>query len=82
MELQRFDKSEQYYLDLGGSAADAKDVTLTLAPTEIITGTVLPRTTKKIMLTEGTLNVKYNTKTASHIDITLPEDISSYFQSR
>lgn len=79
VELQQLNGLDDYFLDLTGVPSSTSEVTITLEPVNAPAGTVAPRNTKTISLTQGTLNIKYNTQTVSNISLTLPENTSSYF---
>ncbi|MBP6910645.1 hypothetical protein KBC03_03515 [Patescibacteria group bacterium] len=82
LDLQEFGVNQNYYLDLSDVPSNTKDVTLRLEPLNAGTTTVAPRATKTLSLTSGKLTIKYNTQTASAINVTLPDDLSSYFKSQ
>lgn len=56
-------------------------MTIQLSPINPEPTTVAARASKTISLTAGGLSVKYNKKDISALEITLPEDTSSYFQT-
>lgn len=82
LELQQFGPLNNYYADLTTLSSNPSSVDLTLEPINAPAGTVAPRITKRLTLTQGNLNIKYNTQTTSHIDLTLPENTTSYFQTQ
>ena len=79
--MQSFDANENYYLDLTHIASDTKTVSINIEPINAVTGTVMPRATKTLTLTQATLGVKYNKQSADSIDLTLPEDVDGYFST-
>lgn len=81
VDLQRFDPTDNYYLDLTKVSPSVKEITLALDPVDANTGTVAPRASKKITLTSGIFGMKQDKQTVSHIDVTLPESSESYVLS-
>lgn len=81
IELQQFDRTQSYFVDLTNAGSNAT-INLSLEPVNAPAGTVAPRATKTLSQTTGKLTTKYNTQTVSQINLTLPEDNSSYFRAQ
>lgn len=82
LDLQEFSPNENYYLDLSNVPTSTQNVTLRLEPLNADSSSVAPRATKTLSLTSGKLTIKYNTQTASTINVQLPDDLSSYFKTQ